>query len=75
MTARFRLPGLLLAGFLLASVVLYAQENDEELFWILDRTEIVRSTNIPYFTVTGSSLTYRNTHHGYIYMRWIPVRA
>ena len=68
MTARFRLPGLLLAGFLLASVVLYAQENDEELFWILDRTEIVRSTNIPYFTVTGSSLTYRNTHHGYIYV-------
>ena len=34
MTARFRLPGLLLACFLLASVVLYAQENDEELFWI-----------------------------------------
>ena len=68
MTARFRLPGLLLACFLLTSVFVYAQENDEELFWILDRTEIIRSTNIPYFTVTESSLTYRNTHYGYIFV-------
>ena len=45
---------------------LYAQEQDEELFWILDRTEIVSGQSYPFFTLTENSLTYRNTHHGSI---------
>ena len=66
MTARIRFPGLLLACFLLAGASLQAQDPDQDLYWILDRTETARSENIPYFTVTDNSIVYRNEHHGSI---------
>ena len=47
---------------------LYAQEQDEELYWILDRTEIMSRPSVPFFTLTENSLIYRNEHHGHIWI-------
>ena len=59
------LPCLLLAGLLLAGVSLHAQE-DQECYWVLERSETKVSENIPYFSVSENRVTYRNTHVGHV---------
>ena len=45
---------------------LLAQDQDDELYWILDRVETSHSENIPYFTQSENSLTYRHLHDGHV---------
>ncbi|MBQ9450382.1 MAG: hypothetical protein IJU34_03570 [Bacteroidales bacterium] len=45
---------------------LLAQEQDDELYWVLDRVETSRSEKIPYFTQSENSLTYNHVHDGHV---------
>jgi hypothetical protein len=43
-----------------------ARGQDDELYWILDRVETSCSENIPFFSQSENSITYRRTHGGYV---------
>ena len=60
-------PILLTLLFVFSGSSLPAQDKEnDELYWILDRVETSHSENIPFFSQSENSLTYRRTHSGYV---------
>jgi hypothetical protein len=55
-----------LLALLSGSSLLAQDDQDDALYWILDRVETSRSENIPFFSQSENSLTYRRTHSGYV---------
>ena len=64
---RLLYPILLTLLFVFSGSSLPAQDKEnDELYWILDRVETSHSENIPFFSQSENSLTYRRTHGGYV---------